>query len=176
MILRETELKGAYVIDIEELSDDRGFFARAFCQREFDEHGLSGTMVQANISSNRKKGTLRGLHYQAAPCEEAKLVRCTQGAIYDVLVDLRKESATYLRWLGVELTPDNHRMLYVPARFVHGFQTLQDDTEVFYQVSEFYAPESERGARYNDPAFGITWPLEVSVLSSKDANWAEFLV
>ncbi|MGH7930054.1 MAG: dTDP-4-dehydrorhamnose 3,5-epimerase family protein, partial [Candidatus Binatia bacterium] len=130
--------------------------------------------VQANLSFNWKNGTLRGLHYQVAPHEESKLVRCTRGALYDVIVDLRPQSPTYLRWLGVELTADNHRMLYVPEGFAHGYQTLVDATEAFYQVSAFYAPGAERGARYDDPAFGIEWPAEVIVISDKDAGWPDY--
>ena len=171
MKFTETELKGGYIIDIQKIEDDRGFFARGWCKNEFEEHGISSNLAQVNISYNKFKGTLRGLHYQASPYEEAKLVRCTKGEIFDVMVDLREGSPTYGKWMGAELTADNHRMLLVPEGFAHGFQTLQDDTEVFYQVSEFYTPNAEQGARYDDPAFGITWPLEVSVISDKDANW-----
>lgn len=167
----ETDLKGAYIIDIDEISDARGFFARAWCQREFESYGLTSKIAQTNISFNHRKGTLRGLHYQVVPHEETKLVRCTKGSIFDVMVDLRVESSTYGKWLGVELNEDNHRMLLVPEGFAHGFQTLQDNTEVFYQVSEFFNPDAELGARYDDAKFGITWPLEVSVISEKDANW-----
>ena len=174
MKFNETELKGGYIIDIQKIEDDRGFFARGWCKNEFEEHGISSNLAQANISYNKFKGTLRGLHYQASPYEEAKLVRCTKGGIFDVMVDLREGSPTHGKWMGAELTADNHRMLLVPEGFAHGFQTLQDDTEVFYQVSEFYIPNAEKGARYDDPAFGITWPLEVSVISDKDANWPAY--
>lgn len=168
MIFRGTELKGAFIIDPERLEDERGFFARSFCQREFEAHGLDGRIAQCNISFNPRKGTLRGMHYQLAPHREVKLVRCTQGAIFDVIIDLRPESASYCRWLGVELSAENRRMLYVPEGFAHGYQTLVDNSEVFYQVSAFYAPGSERGVRFDDPAFGIAWPLEVSAISAKD--------
>ncbi len=171
MQFTKTGLEGAFIIDIQEISDPRGFFARGWCQREFEENGITANISQANISFNREKGTLRGLHYQKAPYEEAKLVRCTKGAIFDVAVDIRPDSSTFGKWVGAELTAQNHRMLLVPEGFAHGFQTLEDNTEVFYQVSEFYTPESEGGARYDDPAFGINWPIEVSVLSDKDANW-----
>jgi len=176
MIFAETKLKGAYVIEIEKLEDKRGFFARAWCQKEFESHGLVSRLVQTNISFNRRKGTLRGMHYQVAPCEETKLVRCTRGAIYDVIIDLRPDSPTFKQWMGVKLTADNYKMLYVPENFAHGFQTLEDNTEVTYQVSQFYSPESERGVRYDDPAFGIEWPLEVRVISDKDGSWPGFLL
>ncbi len=171
MHFEKTELNGAFIIDINEIIDKRGFFARAWCQQEFEEYGITSKLVQANISFNRRKGTLRGRHYQCAPYEEAKLVRCTRGGIFDVLVDLRPSSPTYTKWIGVELTAENHRMLFVPEGFAHGYQTLLDDTEVFYQVSEIYMPNAENGARYDDPAFGITWPLEALVISDKDAGW-----
>lgn len=176
MLFEKTALEGGYIIDVKEIADDRGFFARAWCQHEFEEHGLTSKLAQANISFNRYKGTLRGLHYQASPHEEAKLVRCTKGGIFDVMVDLRPASSTYGKWVGVELTAENHRMLLVPEGFAHGFQTLQDDTEVFYQVSEFYTPDAEQGARYDDPTFEIAWPLEVSVISDKDASWPAYSV
>lgn len=174
MIFEQTKLKGAYLIQIKELTDDRGFFARTWCQKEFEEHGLVPRVVQANMSFNRKKGTLRGMHYQASPYEETKLVRCTRGAIYDVIVDLRADSQTCCQWIGAELTADNHQMLFVPEGFAHGFQTLEDDTDVAYQVSQFYAPGAERGARYDDAAFGIDWPLAVDVISDKDKSWPEY--
>ena len=175
MIFEETELEGAYVIELEEFGDERGFFARAWCQKEFNDHGLNSRVVQANLSYNEKQATLRGMHYQVAPHEESKLVRCIRGAIYDVIVDLRPESNTYKDWIGVELTSANRKMLYVPEGFAHGFQTLEDHTEVFYQVTEFYTPGAEKGARYNDPAFQITWPLKVAVISDKDSNWQNFI-
>ena len=176
MIFTETELKGAYIVQIEKLQDNRGFFARAWCQKEFEEHGLTPRVVQANVSSNKKKGTLRGMHYQIAPYEETKLVRCTRGAIYDVIIDLRPDSPTFKQWIGVELTEKNYKMLYVPENFGHGFQTLDDNTEVTYQVSQFYAPGSESGIRWDDPAFGIEWPLDAQVISDKDKNWPDYVV
>lgn len=175
MIFHETALKGAFVLEIEKLEDSRGFFSRAFCQKEFEKHGLNPGVVQTNVSYNRKKGTLRGMHYQASPYGEAKLVRCTKGLIYDVVIDLRADSVTYRQWIGVELSGDNHRILYVPENFAHGFQTLADETEVTYQVSQFYTPGYERGVRYDDPVFGINWPLTVSIISEKDKNWQNFL-
>ncbi len=174
MVFQETELKGAYIIDLERREDVRGYFARAFCQQEFETYGLAPVMVQTNVSCNKKRGTLRGMHYQAAPHEEAKLVRCTRGAIYDVIVDVRPHSETYRRWIGVELTPETGRMLYVPEGFAHGFITLEDNTEVTYQVSAFYAPGYERGLRYDDPAIGIEWPIQVEVISEKDGTWPDF--
>lgn len=174
MIFTETELPGAYIIELEKRADDRGFFARTWCQNEFEQHGLVARIVQVNMSSNHKKGTLRGMHYQLAPHSETKLVRCTKGGIYDVIIDLRPDSPSYLRWIGVELTEDNYRMLYVPEGFAHGFQTLADNTEVTYQVSAFYTPGAERGARYNDPRFAIEWPLPVAVISEKDAAWPDY--
>lgn len=174
MKFTQTALAGCYIVDIQQLGDDRGFFARAWCAREFEAHGLSGAIRQANLSYNTSRGTLRGMHYQAMPHGEAKAVRCVRGAIYDVVVDLRPDSRTYRQWIAVELTAENRRMLYVPERFAHGFQTLQHETEVYYLVSEFYTPEAERGVRFNDPSFGIEWPLEVSAISDKDANWPDF--
>lgn len=171
MRFEETPLAGAFVIEIEPHADDRGFFARAYCAREFEEHGLEPRVVQANLSYNRSKGTLRGMHYQAPPAGEAKLVRCIRGAIHDVIVDLRRDSPTYLQHVGVDLTAENRRALFVPALFAHGFQTLEDEVEVFYQVSEFYTPGAERGLRHDDPALGISWPLPVSEISDKDRSW-----
>ncbi len=174
MIFEETALKGAFTIKLEQFEDKRGFFARAWCQKEFEKLGLESRIAQANLSFNLRKGTLRGMHYQVSPYEETKLVRCYRGAIYDVIVDLRPGSPTYRQWVGVELTVQNRWALFVPRGFAHGFQTLEDETEVFYQVSEFYTPGAERGARYNDPAFGIEWPLPVSIISDKDAAWEDF--
>jgi dTDP-4-dehydrorhamnose 3,5-epimerase len=171
---KETELSGAYVIDIDPFEDERGLFARAWCQREFEVHGLSSAIVQANISQNKKRGTLRGLHWQRQSHAERKLLRCTRGSVYDVIVDLRRDSDTFKSWLGVELTEQNHRMLLVPEDFAHGFQTLEDNSEVFYQVTQFYTPDAECGARYDDPAFAIDWPLDVSAISEKDAGWNPF--
>jgi dTDP-4-dehydrorhamnose 3,5-epimerase len=175
MIFTETALEGAYLIDVEPRRDERGFFARAFCAREFEQHGLKTQIAQANLSQNVKKGTLRGMHYQKPPFAEVKLVRCTQGAIYDVIVDLRRDSPTYLKWVGVELTRDSRRMLYVPEGFAHGYQALTDDSEVFYMVTQFYAPDHEAAIRWNDPAIGIRWPIADAILSPKDAVHPDFV-
>lgn len=171
MIFSETALQGAYIIDIEPRSDSRGFFARAFCQNEFAAHGLKPMIAQANLAFNHYKGTLRGMHFQYPPTAETKIVRCTRGAIVDIIVDLRPESPTYLKHISVELTADNHRAIYVPERFAHGYQVLCDSTETSYQVGEFYAPGSEGGLRFNDPGLGLDWPLPVSVISEKDQDW-----
>jgi dTDP-4-dehydrorhamnose 3,5-epimerase len=171
----ETALKGAFIIELDKQEDERGFFARAWCQREFAARGLNPRLAQCNVSFNRRRGTLRGMHYQVAPYEEAKLVRCTRGAIYDVIIDLRPDSPTFMQWIAVELTADNYRMLYIPERFAHGFQTLEDNTEVFYQMSEFYAPECARGIRWNDPAFAICWPPAERIISERDQQYADFL-
>lgn len=168
------ELKAAYVIEFEPINDHRGFFARTFCQKEFQEKGLVSNFVQCNIAWNKAKGTLRGMHWQAAPHCEVKLVRCDRGAIYDVIIDLRPELATYCKWVAVELTSDNKKMLYVPEGFAHGYQTLEPDTEVSYLVSSFYTPEAQRGVRWNDPAFGISWPISEPVLSEKDRSHPDF--
>lgn len=167
----ETELKGALIIEPERLEDERGFFARVFCEHEFAAHGLETRLIQCNISFNRRKGTLRGMHYQAPPHEETKLVRCTMGAIYDVIVDLRPGSTTYRKWTAVELSADNHLMLYVPKGFAHGFQTLADNSEVFYQMSQFYVPDAARTLRWDDPAFGIVWPAASPVVSARDRSY-----
>jgi dTDP-4-dehydrorhamnose 3,5-epimerase len=156
---------------MERLSDERGFFARSWCKDEFAAHGIYMSSLQGNVSSNPKRGTLRGMHYQKAPHGENKLVRCTRGAIYDVIVDLREESPTYRQWVGVELTADNFRMLFVPEQFAHGFITLQDNTDVAYQMSAKYVPGTEGALRWNDPAIGIEWPLEPTLLSEKDRNY-----
>ena len=166
----ETILKGAYVITPDIIEDDRGFFARTFCRREFAEMGINSDFVQGNISYNKKKGTLRGMHYQIRPHAEVKLIRCTAGAIYDVIVDLRPESPTFRQWISVELTAANHEMLYIPERFAHGFQTLSDDTEVIYHHSAYYAPENEHRLRFDDSSLGIAWPLPVAVISDRDKN------
>ena len=166
-----TPLAGAYLIELEQLDDERGFFARSFCQNEFKAHGLDPVVAQCNVSFNRKRGTLRGLHYQAAPHAEAKLVRCTRGAVWDVIVDLRKGSLTVRQWHAAELTADNRRALYIPAGFAHGFQTLADDSEVLYQMSEFYHPESARGVRWDDPTLAIRWPLKEPVMSPRDREF-----
>jgi dTDP-4-dehydrorhamnose 3,5-epimerase len=168
MIFTETNLKGAFIIDIDRRVDERGFFARAFCQNEFRDHGLRPVIAQANIASNMRKGTLRGMHFQYPPAAESKLVRCTRGAILDIIVDLRPDSATYLEHISVELNEDNMRALYVPERFAHGYQALRDNTDTSYQVGEFYTPQAEGGLRHDDPRLGLNWPLPVSVISSKD--------
>lgn len=175
MIFIETTLKGAFIIELEKVEDERGFFARTWCQQEFAARGLNPRLVQCSLSFNRKRGTLRGMHYQTNPYEEAKLVRCTRGAIYDVIIDLRSDSSTFMRWVAVELTADNRRMLYIPEKFAHGFQTLEDSTEVFYHMSEFYAPEYARGVRWNDPAFGIRWPGAERIISHKDRQYPDFI-
>ncbi|HZR19670.1 MAG TPA: dTDP-4-dehydrorhamnose 3,5-epimerase [Verrucomicrobiae bacterium] len=166
-----TKLKGAFIVDLELHEDSRGFFARTFCAREFKEHGLVDVFVQCSASMSRQKGTLRGLHFQRAPDWEVKLVRCTAGAIYDVIVDLRPDSPTYLQHFGVELSAENHRALYIPKMFAHGLQTLADNTEVFYQISEFYKPDASSGIPYNDPRLQIRWPMVVSSISEKDSAW-----
>jgi dTDP-4-dehydrorhamnose 3,5-epimerase len=169
-----TCLEGPYVVEPERLEDDRGFFARSWCQREFDALGLHSGLVQSNIGFNHKRGTLRGLHYQVAPHQEVKLVRCTRGAVWDVIVDLRPWSPTRGKWIGLELSEDNHKMLYVPAGFAHGYQTLTDDCELTYQTTEFFAPDAARGVRFDDPAFTISWPLEVRVISDRDRSWPDY--
>jgi dTDP-4-dehydrorhamnose 3,5-epimerase len=171
MIFTETVLQGAFIIDLEPRTDARGFFARAFCQREFEAHRLKPIIAQANLAFNHHKGTLRGMHFQFPPAAETKVVRSTRGAILDIIVDLRPESPTYLQHITVELTEDNHRALYVPERFAHGYQVLRDNTETSYQVGEFYTPGSESGLLYNDPRLRISWPLPVTVISDKDAAW-----
>ena len=175
MIFSEAPIRGAYVIDPERLEDERGFFARTWCRREFKAHGLNTELAQCNISFNHRKGTLRGMHYQSAPSAETRLVRCTSGAVYDVIVDMRPQSATFKRWFSVELTAVNHRMLYIPEGLAHGFLTLRNDTEVFYQMSEFYAPESARAVRWDDPAFGIEWPEKIQVISERDRSYPDFV-
>ena len=174
MIFTETKLAGAFVIELERHTDKRGFFARTFCQQEFEAHGLNAHVVQCNVSFNKRKGTLRGMHYQAAPFAEAKLVRCTSGSIYDVIIDLRPSSATFKQYFGVELSAENRRTLYIPEDFAHGFQTLQDDTEVFYQMAQRYSAEHARGVRWNDPAFGIEWPEGERVIIERDQNYPDF--
>ena len=173
MIFDPTKLPGAFVIRLDPAADERGFFARSWCQKEFEAHGLNPRLVQCNVSLNAKKGTLRGLHYQEAPHQEAKLVRCTQGAIYDVIVDLRPSSRTFRQWVAETLTAENHTMMYVPEGCAHGFLTLEDNSEVFYQMSQFYHPESARGLRWDDPAFQIMWPSDVIVISEKDKTYPD---
>jgi len=174
LIFTETPLAGAYVIDLEKRGDDRGFFARAFCEREFGAKGLATRFVQVNNSTSAQRGTLRGMHYQLAPKGETKLVRCIRGGLHDVILDLRPGSPTFGKSFGADLTAENRRMMYVPKGFAHGFVTLADDTEAFYFVDEFYAPEQERGVRWNDPRFGIAWPIAPQVLSDKDRAHRDF--
>lgn len=174
MIFVETKLKGAYIVEFEKREDGRGFFARSWDGNILEQHGLIGRIVQQNIAFSRIKGTLRGLHYQKAPHQEVKIVRCTRGVIFDIIVDLRPESETFRQWLGVKLTMDDYRALYVPKDFAHGFQSLEDNSEIMYLVSEAYAPSAEAGVRYNDPSLGIEWPLPVSVITQKDAGWPDF--
>jgi len=168
MIFTETRLKGAFIIDLDRKTDERGFFARAFCQKEFRDHGLKSVIAQANVASNARRGTLRGMHFQYPPAAESKLVRCTRGAILDIIVDLRPESPTYLEHISVELNEENMTALYVPERFAHGYQVLRDNTDTSYQVGEFYTPNAEGGLRYDDPRLGLKWPLPASVISAKD--------
>jgi dTDP-4-dehydrorhamnose 3,5-epimerase len=170
----ETVLKDAFIVDFERRQDERGFFARAWCQQEAEAHGINPRVVQCNVSFNRTRGTLRGMHYQAAPYAEAKLVRCTMGAVHDVIIDLRPDSPTFKRHLAVVLTAENRTMLYVPEGFAHGFETLEDNTELFYQMSEFYVPSHARGVRWNDPAFGIPWPLPPRSITERDASYPDF--
>jgi dTDP-4-dehydrorhamnose 3,5-epimerase len=172
MKFKDTKLKGAFIIDVEPHNDSRGFFARTFCQKELREHGLNSIIAQENIALNARRGTLRGMHFQFPPAAETKIVRATRGAIVDIIVDLRPESSTYLEHITVELTADNHRALYVPERFAHGYQVLEDNTETSYAVGEFYTPRSEGGLRYNDPRLGLVWPLPISEISAKDSGWA----
>lgn len=174
MIFTETELSGAYVIEIEKVEDKRGFFARSWDKKEFEKHGLNPNLVQCSISLNIKKGILRGMHFQDSPYEETKLVRCTKGRIFDVMVDLREDSPSKNKWFGVELTESNHKMLYVPEGFAHGFQTLENDSEVSYQISETYKPEYSKGIRWNDKFFEIKWPLIPTIMSKKDEKHPKF--
>jgi dTDP-4-dehydrorhamnose 3,5-epimerase len=171
MIFEETKLRGAFIIDLEPREDDRGFFARAFCQREFEARGLKPVIAQANIGFNKRKGTLRGMHFQFPPAAETKMVRASRGAVLDIIVDLRPESPTYLQHITVELSADNHRAIYIPERFAHGYQALEDNTETTYHVGEFYTPGSEGGLLFDDPQLGLSWPLPVAVMSDKDREW-----
>jgi dTDP-4-dehydrorhamnose 3,5-epimerase len=171
VIFIEIKLQGAFILDIEPREDERGFFARSWCEEEFKQHGLNPRLAQCNISFNEKRGTLRGMHYQVAPFAEAKLVRCTMGASYDVIIDLRPVSPTFKQWVSVELTAENRRAVYIPEGFAHGFQTLADNTEVFYQMTESYHPECARGLRWDDPTFGIVWPIEYPSISEKDSGF-----
>jgi dTDP-4-dehydrorhamnose 3,5-epimerase len=171
----KTKLGGAFIIEPEVIKDERGFFARTWCRRESKAFDLDADWVQCNVSFNRLSGTLRGMHYQAPPWEEIKLVRCTRGAIYDVIIDLRSDSKTLSQWVGAELTAENHHMMYVPKGFAHGFLTLADESEVFYQMSQFYSPEHAHGVRWNDPAFGIEWPIDVKVITDRDRAYPDFI-
>lgn len=175
MQVHDTPLADACVIELEKLADDRGFFGRTYCPREFAQHGIEMRVVQCNVSFNARRGTLRGMHFQIAPKAEPKLVRCTRGAIFDVIVDLRLESPTHRRWFGVELSATNHRQLFIPIGLAHGFVTLADDSEVFYQMGEFFSPDHARGVRWNDPAFNIAWPIEPTVISSKDQSYPDYV-
>jgi dTDP-4-dehydrorhamnose 3,5-epimerase len=174
MLFTETKLPGAYLVDLELREDERGFFSRSWCVDEFTKHGLNPQLVQCNVSFNKKQGTLRGMHYQVEPYPEAKLVRCTMGAIYDVIIDLRADSPTFKGWFAVELSAENRRALYIPEGLAHGFQTLTDNAEVFYQMSEFYHPECARGVRWDDPAFGVEWFFSAPILSTKDNSYQYF--
>ncbi|MEI7988205.1 MAG: dTDP-4-dehydrorhamnose 3,5-epimerase [Chloroflexota bacterium] len=173
MIFHETKLNGAFIVDLDMKDDDRGFFARAFCAQEFEVLGLRPQVMQANLSYNHSKGTVRGMHYQVSPASEPKFIRCIRGAIWDVIIDMRPESPTYLEHIGVELSAENRRAIYVPDMFAHGNQALTDGAELLYLVGEFYTPGCERGVRYDDPSIGIEWPLPVSVISEKDASWQQ---
>ena len=174
MEFTETNLTGAYVVKIKKIEDERGYFGRTWCCDEFSKLSLAPQMVQMNTGFSHQRGTIRGVHYQLAPHAEAKYVRCTRGAIYDVIIDLRESSPTRCQWFGIELTPDNGLMLYAPEGFAHGCQTLQDDTEMYYLTSKVYAPTAARGVRYDDPAFGVKWPLPVSMISAADRQWPDF--
>ena len=175
MIFTETKLKGAFIIEVEKKEDERGFFGRSWCAKEMKDHGLNVNIRQANISLNKAKGTLRGMHFQIAPHQEAKLVRCSRGSIYDVIIDLREDSSTFKQWIGVELTQDNYKMLYVPEDFAHGFITLEDNCEISYLMSEFYVPGAGATIRWNDPLFKIDWPMEPVVISEKDKTQPDFI-
>lgn len=174
MIFTETKLSGVYVIDIEKFEDERGFFARSWDRKKFDEIGLNPNLVQCNISFNIQKGTVRGMHFQKSPHEEDKIVRCTKGKIFDVIIDLRKDSSTFGKWEGFELSEDNHKILYIPKGFAHGFQTMEDNSEIFYQMSEYFMPEYASGLKWNDPSFKIVWPLPISIISKKDLSYSDF--
>ena len=174
MIFSETKLSGAYIIDIEKIKDERGFFARTWDKNEFSKLGLESEFVQSSISLNKKKGTIRGMHYQIKPYEENKIVRCTKGRIFDVIIDIRADSITFKEWLSVELSEDNYKILYIPKGFAHGFQTLEDNTEIYYQISEQYSTKLSKGVKYDDETFDIKWPLEISVISEKDKSFEKY--
>jgi dTDP-4-dehydrorhamnose 3,5-epimerase len=174
MIFTETKLPGAYLIEVQKIEDHRGFFGRAWCAKEFEAHGLNPKIVQINTSQSKKKGTIRGMHFQAAPYGEAKFIRCTKGRIYDVIIDLRPESPTFMQWVGNELSEDNCKMVYAPEYFAHGFVSLEDNCEVYYPVTEFYTPKAERGIRWNDPAFKIDWPIPIEIFTEKDMSHPDF--
>lgn len=174
MIFTETDLKGSFIIEISKIGDDRGFFGRSWCKKEMEEHGLNSNIAQINTSLSKEKGTLRGLHYQVAPYQECKMIRCTRGAIFNMIVDIRPESPTYLQWHGETLTEDNHKAVYSPENFAQGFITLEDNTEITYFSTEFYVPNMDWGVRYNDPQIGIKLPIEPVVISDKDKNWPDF--
>lgn len=174
MIFKETPLKGAFEIEVQKIEDDRGFFGRLWCENEMKAQGLNTNLVQSNVSLSAKKGTLRGMHFQRNPYQETKLVRCTKGAVYDVIVDLRPESPTFKQWHGIMLSEDNHKMIYVPENFAHGFLTLKDNSEVYYLVTQFYNKSKEAGVRWNDPAFSIDWPEEIQEISDKDSIHPDF--
>ena len=173
MIFKQTDLKGAYIVELEAIEDERGFFARSFCRKEFEKYGLNSNIVQCNISYNKKKGTLRGMHYQVKPHEEAKIVSCVKGSIYDVIIDLRPDSPSYHQWFAVELSAENYQMLYIPEGFAHGFQTLEDNTGVLYRMFEFYHPECSMGVRWDDPAFNIEWPDDERIIVFKDLQYPD---
>lgn len=175
MIFTETRLKGAFIIDVKKLEDSRGFFGREWCKKEFEEHGLNPNIVQTNVSYSKVKGTLRGMHYQVAPYSECKTIRCTAGALYDVIVDIRKDSPTFKQWIGIELTAESYKMIYVPEGFAHGFITLEDHTAVNYMVTEYYAPGAEAGIKFDDPAFNIKWPFKPGIISERDNSLPFFV-
>jgi len=175
MIFTETKLYGAYIIEIEKIEDERGFFARTWDKKIFEDVGLDSKILQSSISFNKKRGTLRGMHYQIDPYEESKFVRCTKGRIYDVIVDLRTDSKTFKNWYSVELSASNHKILYIPEEFAHGFQTLEDDSEVYYEINQIFSSEHSRGFSWDDSAFRIKWPLEVSAISQKDKEYKSFI-
>lgn len=174
MFFVETKLKGSFVIELEKLEDERGFFARTWDKKKFEEHGLNSELAQCSTSYTKKKGTIRGMHYQAFPHQEVKLVSCTKGKVFDLTIDVRPKSPTFMKWFGIELSEDNYKAIYVPEGVAHGIETLEDDTVLFYQTSQFHSPESERGVRWDDPAFNITWPIPPIIISKKDRTHPDF--